>query len=94
MTRTDLALAGAAIIAASGLVAAAINPGREAYAAIMPINCNAAIIAAATVGLAGESCPSAEASGHSEDIAALCRVAGGRTVRQIKALPQCREDAP
>ena len=89
MTRTDLALAGAGIITAGILLAAAANRSAEAYSMAMQSQCTATVTAAAVIRLAGADCD--PASGHADEVVELCRITHGRTPTQVARLPQCRE---
>lgn len=92
MTRTDLALAGAAVITAGVLLGAAANRSAEAYSLSMQASCAATVTAAAVIELSGADCR--PESGHPPAIVELCRITHGRTARQVANLPQCKEDAP
>jgi hypothetical protein len=89
VTRLDLALAGAGIITAFILLAAAGNRSAEAYSLSMQASCAATVTAAAVIELAGATC--APDAGHAESVVELCRITHGRSAKQVALLPQCRE---
>lgn len=90
MTRTDLAIAGAAVITAGILLAAAANRSAEAYSLSMQAGCSATVTAAAVIELSGADCR--PESGHAPAVVELCRLTHGRTARQVAQLPQCRDN--
>lgn len=90
MTRTDLAIAGAAVITAGVLLAAAANRSAEAYSMSLEAGCSATVTAAAVIELSGADCR--PESGHPPAIVELCRITHGRTARQVAQLPQCRDN--
>lgn len=90
MTRTDLALAGASVITAGVLLAAAANRSAEAYSMALQSQCAATVTAAAVIDLAGADCR--PESGHAPAVVELCRLTHGRSARQVAELPQCKED--
>ncbi len=89
MTRTDMALMGAAVIVTFTLLSAAASRSAEAYSMAMRSQCAATVTAAAVIELAGADCR--PDSGHAPAVVELCRLTHGRSARQVAQLPQCRE---
>jgi hypothetical protein len=92
MSRTDMALAGAAVITAGILLAAAANRSAEAYSMSLQASCAATVTAAAVIELSGADCR--PEGGYPPAIVEMCRITHGRTAAQVADLPQCRESSP
>lgn len=90
-TKSEVILAGCAVIVAGILLAASANRSAEAYSMAMRSQCSATVTAASVIELSGADC--AEAAGHAPAVIELCRLTHGRSAAQVADLPQCREDA-
>lgn len=92
MKPTDIALMGCALIVGGLLVTSMRGTETEAYGMSAQARCEAAIVAAAVIELAGGDCM--PESGHPSSIVELCKVSKGRTAAQVANLPQCKVDEP